>query len=456
VLVEDRVEADDLPSGTSLVDLAQLLADGEAYVSVQTTARPNGEVRGQIAELETSAFNARLSGNNVIPSVNTSATGSALFRYDAEAATLDYELRVVDIDGVTSAHIHDGKANETGPTIAPLFSASSPVNPTDGVLAKDLLTNDDLPGVTVERLVYLMVTGNAYVDVKTSDRPSGEIRGQVTNGFGIDYTNGGTFVADMNGEKMNPDVPTVATGKAVISFNADGTMDFALLVASLNDPESAHIHLGGPNQSGVSLLPLWDEAISNPVENGLLWEGTFEPNDADLTSLLYLLLTGDLYVDIHSEDYPDGAIRGQLNQAPGRVFMTVLTDEAVVPLDPTNPVTSDADAVALFEQSASGSTMKYTVIVDDLEEIVSIGIFQGAVGVNGDRVVNLVERDPVSDPDLPSDGVVISGTFDDGDVTPPPLTVSDVVQQMLQGNAYVQIFTETYETGELRGQIEAF
>jgi len=458
-LAESRIEADDVAAGTSLVELAQLLADGDAYVNVHTTSNPDGDVRGQVAEVGTTAFNADLDGDSEIPAVVTDATGLAMFLYDAEGDSLAYELSVADIDGVEAVHIREGKANQNGPVVALLFGASAPINPVDGVLVEETLTEADLIDMSIERVVYLMLTGHAYINVNTSAHVAGEIRGQVGTGAGIDFATEGTFVADLSGANENPEVATSATGDAVLSFNADGSLDYALIVARLDEPEAAHIHLGGPVQNGPVIVPLWDESMSAAIENGLLDEGTIAAGEYDLTTLLFQLQTGSTYVNVHTEDHPDGEIRGQL-RTTGEVFMAQLTDEEVVVEDPMTDLTTTASGIVLLEVNAARTSINYTVVVDDLEATTAIDLYTGAVGsdnAGSEFIVSLFVDDPLHDPAPPTEGAIVTGTLDADDLTGTPVVdMAGLLAAMADGTTFVQVHTVEYPFGELRGQIEAF
>lgn len=118
-------------------------------------------------------FQAKLSGNNEVPPVTTSATGIAQFQLSPDSKTLSYTLIAHNIKAVTKAHIHQGKAGENGQPVAPLS------------VGKGTLTSSDLEGPLagkqVSDLVNLIHSGQAYVNVHTEQNKNGEIRGQILN-----------------------------------------------------------------------------------------------------------------------------------------------------------------------------------------------------------------------------------------------------------------------------------
>jgi hypothetical protein len=128
-------------------------------------------------------FTATLSGKDEVPPKNTKATGAAEFTLSSDGKTMTYKVNVKDIDKVTMAHIHQGKAEVNGPVVVVLFKANSPTGPENGVLSQGNITSDKLEGPLkgkqISDLVKLIEDGNAYANVHTQQNPKGEIRGQI-------------------------------------------------------------------------------------------------------------------------------------------------------------------------------------------------------------------------------------------------------------------------------------
>ncbi len=178
VLVEGTIESDDLPDDLTIAELTNLMVDSEVYVNVHTTGQPTGAIRGQTRVLEVARLRAALSGENENPPVNTTATGAALLTYDADLGTLSFQVAINGIEGLSAIHIHAGSANENGPVLATLFVARPPL-PYFSDVINGTVTADDLEDMTMEELVYRMLTGDTYVNVHTGFNPDGEIRGQI-------------------------------------------------------------------------------------------------------------------------------------------------------------------------------------------------------------------------------------------------------------------------------------
>jgi hypothetical protein len=132
-------------------------------------------------------FRTHLSGTEETVPVDTRAQGQAIFRLSADGTALHYRLNVANIENVFMAHIHYGPPGENGPIVAWLYPASPPSvlipGRFSGVLAAGVVQDTNLTGPlsgqTVQDLVDLIQDGEAYVNVHTSQFPSGEIRGQI-------------------------------------------------------------------------------------------------------------------------------------------------------------------------------------------------------------------------------------------------------------------------------------
>jgi hypothetical protein len=132
-------------------------------------------------------FVAPLSGDEEVPPVETQARGVGIFQLSRDGTELSYRLIASNIENVTQAHIHFGPAGVNGPVVAWLYPSGPPPELIpgrhDGVLATGTITEGDLvgplAGEPLSVLVELIMEGNAYVNVHTSQHPPGEIRGQL-------------------------------------------------------------------------------------------------------------------------------------------------------------------------------------------------------------------------------------------------------------------------------------
>jgi hypothetical protein len=91
---------------------------------------------------------------------------------------------------VTMAHIHLAPAGANGPVVAWLYPSGPPAQLIpgrfNGVLGAGTLSDANLvgplAGEPLSALIDAIQSGNAYVNVHTSQYPGGEIRGQIDIG----------------------------------------------------------------------------------------------------------------------------------------------------------------------------------------------------------------------------------------------------------------------------------
>jgi CHRD domain len=140
-----------------------------------------------VASAQGTKFQAKLSGMNQSPVVDTPAHGVATFVLSKSGKSLSYRLSVTDITNVSMAHIHMGPAGQEGPVVAWLYPSKPPAvvkkGKFTGLLAHGTLTAANLmgplQGKTISDLVDQIKGGKAYVNVHTEKHPAGEIRGQI-------------------------------------------------------------------------------------------------------------------------------------------------------------------------------------------------------------------------------------------------------------------------------------
>lgn len=135
---------------------------------------------------------------------------------------------------------------------------------------------------------------------------------------------GQTFSATLSGENEVPPTESNATGVAQFQLGTgdDGQeVAYSVNLTGFDDIAAAHIHSGneGENGSIVATLSEGEEADGDSVE--LQFTGDIQTNDLagpledseNLTDLVDLMNNGSAYVNVHTEIYPDGAIRGQIS-----------------------------------------------------------------------------------------------------------------------------------------------
>jgi len=138
---------------------------------------------------------ARMSGANEVPPNDSKAHGSATFRvvYASDTtgtgdslgiASIEYKVRVSNLNDVTAGHIHIGAEGVAGPVAVDLRPRTGEGRAT-GVIAEGVIMAADLvgplTGMTLSDLWAQIQAGEAYVNIHTTTYPGGEIRGQIGN-----------------------------------------------------------------------------------------------------------------------------------------------------------------------------------------------------------------------------------------------------------------------------------
>lgn len=131
------------------------------------------------------------------------------------------------------------------------------------------------------------------------------------------------FVALLSGGQEVPPVNTMASGLARVSVNPTSTvLRSVLAIRFLNSAMAAHIHVGRPGQNGPIVAFLFGP--SRPMNFGALTQlpevavtaadlmGPLEGRP--LSDLVREIEAGNAYVNVHTVQFPDGEIRGQLTR----------------------------------------------------------------------------------------------------------------------------------------------
>ena len=96
-------------------------------------------------------------------------------------------------------------------------------------------------------------------------------------------------------------------GSATVIVHGGGKVCFAIIVTGISKPVAAHIHSGRAGSAGDVVVPLTQPAAGNP--------GTSSGCVSGVKASLIAAMTKDpdgFYVNVHTGDYPGGAVRGQL------------------------------------------------------------------------------------------------------------------------------------------------
>jgi hypothetical protein len=110
------------------------------------------------------------------------------------------------------------------------------------------------------------------------------------------------FTTEMTGAAVVPPTDSAATGTAEVTLDTEAkTVTWAFTTKDLSGPmTAAHIH--GPAKPTESAPPVIDTSDES-------MKGSAPITDAQAAELK----AGQYYLNVHTEKYPDGEIRGQLS-----------------------------------------------------------------------------------------------------------------------------------------------
>jgi hypothetical protein len=186
----------------------------------------------------------------------------------------------------------------------------------------------------------------------------------------------GIFLAGATGGQQVPPVETEAQGTAVFAVDEDGDgIDYALAVQDIEDVTMAHIHVSQVGENGPVVAWLYPEEGQEPEPisgefDGMLAEGTITEDDLtgpledeSLETLLGGLRGGAIYVNVHTEENPEGEVRGQVVKVTQMVNCLGLEEGEMPTPTPKEPTAS----LVVSDQSGDGET----VVVDEASANVS-------------------------------------------------------------------------------------
>lgn len=255
---------------------------------------------------------ARLSGANEVPASAGDADGSgtALVRVQGDRVTF-----ALDWNGITAptlGHIHRGPAGVNGDVAVPLFTSAMPVTVTSAagtVTVPDPTIADGLRANP----------GNWYVNLHTGENPKGAVRAQLAPlGARRDVLRllkTGGRRAFMSGDQEVPvkGGPAVGDpdGRAIAFVRPAGTGSLRFSMAWIGvAPSLAHIHRGGFGTNGPVTANLVTTAVPSTI---FAVAGTATGVEPSVVQGIRAN-PRNWYANIHSAEFPGGAVRGQLNR----------------------------------------------------------------------------------------------------------------------------------------------
>ena len=255
-----------------------------------------------------------LNGIQEVPANAGSGIGCARYRINPVANTLDYHITYSGLTGpATGAHFH------------------GPAGPgANGGVVFGLAVGNPIVGTWnyPEALESSILAGDIYVNIHTAAFPGGEIRGQIVD-----------LVATLNGAQEVPAVGTPASGVGLFQIDTvNDRLSYHIVYAGLVGAETAaHIH-------GLA-MHTGNAGVLTPLPAGSPKIGVYN-YPAAIEDSIY---NGETYVNIHSNVFAGGEIRGQIVST-----VAPLNGAQEVP-----PVASPGCGCALIAEDKTGAALSY-------------------------------------------------------------------------------------------------
>ncbi|HEX9614483.1 MAG TPA: CHRD domain-containing protein [Bacteroidota bacterium] len=267
-----------------------LFLRGSIYANIHSSAAPGGEIRGIAVPKGEFAYVGTIDGTQA--GTGSSAQGTVWAVLNATDLSVRYHATYAQLQGsFTQAHFHTSNGN--GIVHGVTFAGNT--TSTDTWTS---LTDANLQDFLKERI---------YLNIHSSTAPGGEIRGNLIH-------QDGAFVASLDGAQASTSSTAKGTGWLILN---EDTVQYRITIAGLNGTfTNAHFHYV-PTTGVIQAITFSD---SNAVGNWAIQD-----------SIVYHLIKGNIYINVHSSVAPGGEIRGNIKIGLGPVTSVGENPETGIP-----------------------------------------------------------------------------------------------------------------------------
>ena len=130
------------------------------------------------------------------------------------------------------------------------------------------------------------------------------------------FAQGEKFMAKLTGNEEVPPSNSKATGS--VEFNASGKdgIDYKVSATNIQNVTEGHIHIGKKGENGPIVFTLFraNAPVNQLSENETITPSEFvgQLKDKPLSDLISAMNNGSAYANIHTQQNPNGEIRGQI------------------------------------------------------------------------------------------------------------------------------------------------
>jgi hypothetical protein len=233
------------------------------------------------------------------------------------------------------------------------------------------------------------------------------------------------------------------SGRAIVKLSGDQAC-FLLKWSRIGAPVASHIHVGRRGVPGPVVLPFFQGQLPDTL-NAV---AGCAPADPALVDAI-VAHPRDYYVNIHTAEFPGGAIRGQLHRAddldldvPDQLAARLLGRNEVPPADP--------DGRGLAFVDTGRTRVCFALAWTDIGPPIFAHIHSGVAGVNGPVVVLFFDApEPAGSPPAALPDTINAAAGCVGGQS--PALLRDIRQH--PSAYYVNIHTAAFPGGAIRGQL---
>ena len=233
-----------------------------------------------------------------------------------------------------------------------------------------------------------------------------------------------TYNIDLNGMQSVPMTGSMQMATATVEVDENLMQIRASVdISGVDGVTDVHIHDGDIGMNG-------DVAFGFEMDG----DDAYTLAETDVTSeLIEDLADGDWYINVHTETFENGEVRGQIISDDMAIVTFEMSGKQEVPA-----VSTMADGYGYALVSTTTYDLDLVVYTEDLDDASAAHIHTGRIGTNGDVLVALEQSMDDMTMWMTPEGTMID---------------EDILAVLVSGGHYVNVHSPDFPSGEIRGQI---
>jgi hypothetical protein len=149
----------------------------------------------------------------------------------------------------------------------------------------------------------------------------------TTTNFNTAFAGTQMYKAQLSGDQEVPPVQTKASGNAALQMplsaisTPQATVKYTVNVTNIENVTAAHIHMGKMGENGDIVVTLCKAETCSGGAMAGVWSigGSFNATNLEgpmagkqIEDLATAMTNGETYANVHTQQHPDGEIRGQI------------------------------------------------------------------------------------------------------------------------------------------------